>query len=186
MIYENKLFFIPPLKKERGFFKPMTWVNSSSPSTAGNTGSKFNQQEAELIAQFVDEKWLGIREHYAKKANNGEIKYQPIGELIAIITPFRDQPKEIRNAFERRIKEGNSSLTLKDLDGITIDTVHKLQGAEKSIVIFSAVQTGADVGSPFYAEQAFLLNVAVSRAKESFIAFICADLFRTLAKQTPH
>nr|MDA8352446.1 AAA domain-containing protein [Bacillota bacterium] len=65
------------------------------------------------------------------------------------------------------------------IDGLTINTVHALQGAEKDIVIFSATYGGEDVKQKtlFYDTTRYLLNVAVSRAKESFIVFGDMSIF---------
>lgn len=64
---------------------------------------------------------------------------------IGIITPYRDQAAEIRA----------------EAPGISAATVHKFQGREKDVVIISTVD---DQITPF-ADDANLLNVAISRAK---------------------
>ena len=66
-------------------------------------------------------------------------------EDVGIITPYRDQAAEIRAAAP----------------GIAAATVHKFQGREKDVVIISTVD---DSITPF-ADDANLLNVAISRAK---------------------
>ncbi len=67
---------------------------------------------------------------------------------------------------------------------ITIGTVHALQGAERPIVLFSPVYTkGADGG--FIDISPSMLNVATSRAKDSFLVFGDMDLFSTALPDTP-
>lgn len=58
---------------------------------------------------------------------------------------------------------------------IKLGTVHALQGAERSIVIFSMVYGPNEVGNMFFDSGVNLLNVAVSRAKDSFIVFTNKD-----------
>ena len=53
---------------------------------------------------------------------------------------------------------------------MTIGTVHSLQGAERPIIIFSAVYSRHSDGG-FIDMSPSMLNVAVSRAKDSFIVF---------------
>lgn len=72
-----------------------------------------------------------------------------------VITPYRGQVNEIA----RQIK------------GIDVDTVHKYQGKEKDIVIFSAV----DDQISSFADDPHLLNVAISRAKKRFILVVSGN-----------
>lgn len=76
-------------------------------------------------------------------------------ESILVLTPFRSQRSLIRQLLQRNHR------------AISVNTVHRAQGAERSIVIFDPVE-GA---SPFLAgsEGARLINVAVSRAKAHVI-----------------
>ena len=66
-------------------------------------------------------------------------------EEVGIITPYRDQAEEIRAVAPE----------------ISAATVHKFQGREKDVIIISTVD---DRLTPF-ADDANLLNVAISRAK---------------------
>ena len=68
-------------------------------------------------------------------------------EGIGIISPYRDQAKQISASIPE----------------IQSDTVHKFQGREKEVIIIS---TTDDQITPF-ADDANLLNVAISRAKSS-------------------
>lgn len=67
---------------------------------------------------------------------------------LGVITPYREQADKLQ----------------KQMDGVESDTVHKFQGREKDIVMFSVVD---DKISDF-ADNPNLLNVAVSRAKDRF------------------
>ena len=52
-----------------------------------------------------------------------------------------------------------------------LGTVHRLQGAERPLVLFSATNTPDDGGHPFMDSNRDMLNVAVSRAQDHFILF---------------
>jgi hypothetical protein len=109
-----------------------------------------NEAEAWVISQWLKANQKVIEEYYSKK---------PLEELIAIITPFAAQrrglEKLLRNTFPR----------------MTIGTVHALQGAERRIVIFSSVYDQFDANDYFFDRGKNMLNVAVSRAQDSFLVF---------------
>jgi hypothetical protein len=100
---------------------------------------------------------------------------------IAVITPYRGQLERLRRSFaERRIpleysQELNESGASGERAGVALGTVHRFQGGERSIVLFSAVVT--DPGSlSFLNTRPNLLNVAVSRAQHHFICLGHADV----------
>lgn len=68
---------------------------------------------------------------------------------VGIITPYRDQVNELRKSFDSRIE---------------IDTIHKFQGREKDVIIFTTV----DNNITDFADDGNLINVAVSRAVKNF------------------
>lgn len=94
---------------------------------------------------------------------------------IAVITPYRGQLERLRRALaERRIpleyspelSEGGASGQQRA--GVALGTVHRFQGGERSIVLFSSVVTHhASLG--FLNARPNLLNVAISRARHHFI-----------------
>src|SRR5262249_32113393 len=53
---------------------------------------------------------------------------------------------------------------------IEVGTVHVLQGAERPVVLFSSV-CGVNDSPPFFFDRSNMLNVAVSRAQDSFLVF---------------
>ena len=128
-------------------------------------------------------------------------KEEKLSDIIAIVTPFKAQATKIKEAISRRVKdnEGESDrpktvFTKYDETKLIVGTVDSLQGAEKPIVIFSSVKGSMD-GEPHFKDDPFLLNVAISRAKDSFIAFICEENYgvnnekvsdETLAKWRDH
>lgn len=71
-----------------------------------------------------------------------------------------------------------------DEDSLTVGTVHSLQGAERAIVIFSPVYSKHEDGG-FIDSDSSMLNVAVSRAKDSFLVFGDMDLFEIQPGSSP-
>ena len=96
---------------------------------------------------------------------------------VALITPYRGQLELLHRQLVRMGVPLDRSLELVDLDqpirvqerGLTLGTVHRFQGGERSIVLFSSVVTRRP-SLAFLDERANLLNVAVSRARHRFIA----------------
>ncbi|HEY0466533.1 MAG TPA: AAA domain-containing protein, partial [Polyangiaceae bacterium] len=94
---------------------------------------------------------------------------------IAVITPYRGQLERLRRSFaERRIpleyspELGESGATGAQRAGVALGTVHRFQGGERSIVLFSSVVTHpSSLG--FLNARPNLLNVAISRARHHFI-----------------
>ncbi|MCG3088373.1 AAA domain-containing protein [Sporosarcina cyprini] len=79
-------------------------------------------------------------------------------QSLGIITPYRQQANE----FQKKIGEQN----------IEADTVHKFQGREKDIIILSTVSN--EIANNDFADDANLINVAVSRAVDRLIV-VTAD-----------
>ena len=76
-----------------------------------------------------------------------------------MITPFTGQVACIEQA-----------LKTESISGITVGTINALQGAERQVVIFSSTYSKHSNGS-FIDKRRSMLNVAVSRAKDSFLVF---------------
>ena len=89
-----------------------------------------------------------------------------IEELLAVVTPFAAQAKAIRAALRRS-----------GIHDLTIGTVHRLQGAERKVVLFSPVYDCLYSERYFFDQGVNMLNVAVSRAQDSFLVFGDMSLF---------
>ncbi|ABM21100.1 DEAD/DEAH box helicase [Marinobacter nauticus] len=114
-------------------------------------GSRQNDFEAELIAQLVEEHAPKLRVAYNKDAC----------ETIAVVTPFKAQAELIDTALTKRLGRKH---------GITVGTVHSLQGAERPVIIFSVTYSAVPAGRTYFFDQSTsMLNVAVSRAQDSLI-----------------
>lgn len=132
-------------------------------------GSRCNTHEASVIAAWLKENQGILEEQYGKKLN----------EIVGVITPFGAQKHAIEEACNGYgIKTGKSNGEL------TVGTVHSFQGAERNVIIFSPVYSKhADGG--FIDQRDSMLNVAVSRAKDSFLVFGDMDVFSGVEHSKP-
>lgn len=96
-------------------------------------------------------------------------------EEIAIITPYRGQLERLRRGLvQRRIPLENSVELAESGElgaqrsGVALGTVHRFQGGERSIVLFSSVVTHT-TSLGFLNARPNLLNVAISRAQHHFV-----------------
>jgi superfamily I DNA and/or RNA helicase len=100
---------------------------------------------------------------------------------IGVITPFRSQSEALSRqlsaariplarAFEEEEADANLELFGGQSrgSGVAVGTVHRFQGGERSIIVFSSTLTRA-ANLRFVDERVNLLNVAVSRAREHFL-----------------
>lgn len=179
LCYKNKL--IPmrgPSPKNTGSKTTLPAIGYASipgKSERPESGSRLNRLEAKMIALWVAQQLPDlIRE-----------KRKPAHEIIGIVTPFKAQSKEIANQIHaisgmhgENLQQAYSdaglqpSKALEDFQKITTGTVHSLQGAERSVVLFSPVYSKHDSDSEYFFDLSpSMLNVAVSRAKDSFLVF---------------
>jgi hypothetical protein len=95
---------------------------------------------------------------------------------VAIITPYRGQLELLLRQLVRAGVPIDRSLELADLEqapaaqsgGVAVGTVHRFQGGERSVVLFSSVVTRR-ASLAFLDRSEHLLNVAVSRARHRFV-----------------
>ncbi|RAS17232.1 AAA domain-containing protein [Microvirgula sp. AG722] len=128
-----------------------------------------NLLEAQTIAAWIAANRAALEQQYDK----------PLAQIVAVVTPFSGQVSALSAACkEQGISVGASS------SDITIGTVHSLQGAERPVVIFSPVYSKHADGS-FIDRRPSMLNVAVSRAKDSFLVFGDMDTFAQKSGTTP-
>lgn len=176
MVYEGVL---EPL---RGFPKqPVPWgtfsmVETASPSRSYG-GSRGNPGEADHIAEWLNAERSKILD-YARQQNpkwSDKDDDEVLKLAVGIITPFSKQARLIRQALG---KVG--------IYGLTVGTVHSLQGDERTLVLFSSVYGENDISAgKFYDMNHNMLNVAVSRAKDSFIVFGHPHVFGATAPGSP-
>ncbi|MCS6710689.1 AAA family ATPase [Brachybacterium sp. EF45031] len=120
--------------------------------------SRVNPMEAEAIATWLDEHFDHFTTIYDAGGNPEKEK-----AVFGVVTPFAAQARLIQNEL-RTTMGPRASL-------VTVGTAHTLQGAERSIVLFSSVY-GENSGKASFIDGTLeLMNVAVSRAKDLFIVF---------------
>ena len=118
-----------------------------------------SSEEANLCADLVDE---AVRRHRVPPAE------------IAVVAPFRAQVRAIRSALQRKATPG--------ADAIVVDTVERIQGQEREVVILSL--TSGDPES-LNARASFFfstnrLNVSLSRARTKAIVVASQGAFAAL------
>lgn len=122
-------------------------------------GSRGNNIEAETIVHWIRERQEQLEQYYARSGNTRSIE-----DLVGIITPFTHQADLLRRQLHQA-----------GLPCLTVGTVHALQGAERPVVIFSPVYDRP--GTLFFDQGVNMLNVAISRAQDSFLVFGNMALF---------
>jgi len=167
LLYNGELI---PIRKEesRFFLPPVCYSYHNVPSTKTGTSWK-NDTEANLIAEWLYQNSSKIVNHY----NFPESK---LDECIAIITPYKPQAYAIRKALEKKFYNQPSFLKVIQTS-LVIGTAHSLQGAEKPIVIFSNAFFSKDKKDSFLDREPNILNVIISRAKDSLVLFGHKELF---------
>ena len=156
-------------KENDGFLLPaLAWVEIDSlPKPAA--GSFRNEAEADEIIAWIVDQWQVWR-------RNEALAGKPINDIVAILTAYRPQADYLRRQLEAafaaaRKKKPGDWPSANDVEKVTIGTVHRLQGAERPIVCFSLVEGPDQASGSFIDRDETLMNVAVSRAKKSFIVF---------------
>lgn len=92
---------------------------------------------------------------------------------VAVVTPYVGQLDGLRQRLRRRgvplaADAGDFDLDLAPGEGLVTGTVHRFQGGERSVVIFSTVVTRA-TSLAFLDGRVNLLNVAISRARDHLV-----------------
>jgi hypothetical protein len=148
-------------RKPEGGLPGLGYLHIDGVCQQSNGGSRHNLLEAQTIAAWIQANEAALTTRYKKD----------LWEILGVITPFGAQTQAIIQACTALgIRTGKG-------DGeMTVGTVHSFQGAERPVVIFSAVYSKHADGE-FTDRKDSMLNVAVSRAKDSFLVFGDMDLF---------
>ncbi len=158
--YCNELAYNGRLRPMRPSIKEHPWPHLGYVHVKGQAtteqGSRKNGREAQTIADWIAKNKNAFENHYQTEIEN----------IIGIITPFSAQKRTLLQALQQR------QITLSK-----VGTVHALQGGERPIILFSSVYTTKDANSYFFDRGPNMLNVAVSRAKDSFIVFGDMEIF---------
>lgn len=156
-------------KSSAALFPPMSYLHIDGRAEVSATGSRSNFLEAAQVASWLEKNRDLIESYYKKQGGYKKNTPSKLEDLVGVVTPFKAQQLLIEIECNKRGVKANDSG--KKVEGaITIGTVHALQGAERPLIIFSAVYSRHSDGG-FIDMSPSMLNVAVSRAKDSFIVF---------------
>lgn len=183
LCYEGKLIALrgpkPPTPEGHLPLPALGFANIPGKSTTTKQGSRINELEAKILAR-----WIG--DHAASLVR---LTGKALSEAVAVVTPFKAQADLIQTLVNKEISARVPLLSSlyqemgildqnQDQYRLTIGTTHALQGAERQIVLFSPVYSKHDKTKEFFFdEDPSLLNVAISRAKDSFIVFGDVSIF---------
>ena len=140
-------------------------------------GSRRNLADVRNIVDWIVRHRSRLEHHYGDP-HTGQPRH--ISQIIGIVTPFAAQARTIAALIRKRMPD----TTTKER-GITVGTVHQLQGAEREIILFSPVYGDGHKGGMFFDEGRNMMNVAVSRAKDSFLVFGNRALFDAKRGNSP-
>lgn len=117
--------------------------------TKGKKKLTYNYRELEVIKEEV------LKDNRVNLYDNDE---------IGVVAPYRGQADKIQDATEKEIQS---------------DTIHKFQGREKKLIIFSTVLDSSYIGKKGvdFVDKSCMVNVAVSRAIEQFVIVTDNKLF---------
>lgn len=127
------------------------WINAQGNTCRPHSGSAYNEAEVKVIVaelkQLVANNYLGS---------------------IGVVTPFKAQVEKIKKALEEESDLYNILLSTNEF---MADTVHKFQGDERDLMLFSTViSSNATNGCiNFLKSTGNLFNVAITRAKSSLV-----------------
>ena len=140
------------LKPPKGEKPGIRWVDVKGETKRPSSGSAYNQEEAAAVVKEL--------KRLVSAGYTG---------TIGVTTPFRKQADEIKGQLERNEPRLYEEL-LKKHEFIA-DTVHKFQGDERDLMIFSTVVTKAAPTSTigFLSNTGNLFNVAITRARAMLV-----------------
>jgi hypothetical protein len=154
MTYENE---IVPCKKDSDNIRHLEFVDHSE---LRDPRSNTNEGEAGRIIKYI------LDNNHSLMSQLGIDDENELYDSIGIVTPFRNQ----HFLLESMLREDG-------LENIKVGTVHKFQGSERRVIIFSSVYSSGDAKRFFFNRgESDMLNVTVTRAKDMFICFGHKDL----------
>jgi superfamily I DNA and/or RNA helicase/very-short-patch-repair endonuclease len=139
------------LKTLKDKLPAVRWIDVEGESIKHPSGGSYNIHEIDKIINFLED--LIFKKNYEGS--------------IGITTPFREHANKIRIAINK-----NKNLEQELLKNNYIcDTVHKFQGDERDLMIFSPVlsKNMADGSINFLKSNGNLFNVAITRARGALI-----------------
>ena len=130
--------------------------SDNTPFKILKTVSGFHQRRPSSGKSLFNERELDV---IINEVLNDELKHSSL-DKVGITTPYRAQAERAQKHITA--------------EGLQIDTVYKYQGREKDVIIFSTTSNYLNK----FVDDPYLLNVAVSRAKDRFIMNTSDQLFK--------
>ena len=132
-------------------------------------GSRRNIAEAETIAAWIADRKAALEQSYPERT---------LSEVLGIVTPFTAQVEAIQEALSA------VGINTEQGTGVTVGSVHAFQGGQRPVMIFSPTYSKHADGN-FIDMSTSRLNVAVSRAMNSFLVFGDMDCFSAAPRSSP-
>lgn len=142
----------------------LSFVDVRGRTGRGEKGGAYNEPEAQAIVDWVQ-------------------KHLNEAGTLGVVTPFAAQAAHVRRRLESIL--GPAVIEARN---VTVGTAHRFQGDERDTVLLSLVLSdGANEKTARWVEtQRNLVNVAVSRAKQSLVVFGDATVLRRYPVPTVH
>lgn len=153
---------VEPRMAQLGWMPAMSWVAVDG-KPERSSGSWVNVAEVQAIVDWLVLERKRLTEIPA--VGDQPAKTLALADVVAIVTPLARQAALLREALVSAFGE-------QEVAHMVIGTVHKLQGAERPVVLFSLVQS-QPTNQRLMADRdgGMLMNVAVSRARDAFVVF---------------
>lgn len=119
-------------------------------------GDIHNTEEAHVIAKWLENNYVELT------------RKNTIDKILAVLTPYTGQERAIRYALS---KINNENIPKDAFKNLVVGTAHKLQGAERDIILYSSTWRIGETKSSFIDSSKSVINVAISRAKQSIYVF---------------
>ncbi len=189
LVYDSLRPLIPMIPEDpRRMFHPMSYVECDGRASREN-GSVVNRIEADELITWLLDNQVAIEAYYNCKGDERlrptDEGYRDLGDLVGIVAPFSEQCRHLARSLRSELQQRGHADASDVLARMKLGTVHKLQGAERPLVLFSATNTPDDGGSPFMDANPDMLNVAISRAKDTFVLFGHPGLFFSKRAEPP-
>ena len=178
--FSNELLYDGLLEPKRAAEKSLLhgtrpafeWIDVADSEDSRRGSSRVNHAEARAIATWIVENYPSFYDLYHHQQSEPG-KQVDAALLIGVVTPFSAQADVIRDEIRKATRAAGADADLpKDLaQKITVGTAHRLQGAERPIILFSAVYGTGSGQAGFIDATPELLNVAVSRAQDLLVVF---------------